>query len=423
MRGINNAALLALAIGLPASAQLPVTRTEAERAALSAGARVALARADTALALAKLRTASALPNPTLGLSYSKSVPTKHVAVEIPLLDALWTRNARVNQARAEARAARLLYASERLAALVDVDTTYTAALASNAQFRLARQTAREADSLRIFTIQRRDAGDASDLDVDLAAVSAGQQINTATNDSLTYMSALLTLQMLMGMSPDSISITLADSLTLAPRDTATFYVTLANGPRLSLPLDVGAASAGVAGTSTAPSVLAAEASLAAASQAIAVQRRSIWQLPSLSIGFETGDPDAPGLLPTIGIAVPLPIFSRNQGPIAEAEAARERARIELVSARLEVRRRLVEGAREREQLIAKVVRDRDLVVRAQRVADKSLTAYREGASGLPAVLEARRSAREVLSQYIDDLAALLTVNTELRALTQTVTVP
>ena len=44
---------------------------------------------------------------------------------------------------------------------------------------------------------------------------------------------------------------------------------------------------------------------------------------------------------------------------------------------------------------------------------------REGASALPAVLEARRTAREVLSQYIDDLAALLTVETELRALTGT----
>jgi hypothetical protein len=58
-------------------------------------------------------------------------------------------------------------------------------------------------------------------------------------------------------------------------------------------------------------------------------------------------------------------------------------------------------------------------VRAQRVATKSLIAYREGASALPAVLEARRTAREVLGQYIDDLAALLTVEAELRALTRT----
>ena len=34
----------------------------------------------------------------------------------------------------------------------------------------------------------------------------------------------------------------------------------------------------------------------------------------------------------------------------------------------------------------------------------SLTAYREGAQGLPFVLESQRNAREILNQYIDDLA-------------------
>ena len=118
--------------------------------------------------------------------------------------------------------------------------------------------------------------------------------------------------------------------------------------------------------------------------------------------------------------LPLPIFNRNQGPIAEAEAEQGRARAQLATVRLEARQRLVEGLRERDALRAQITRDIDLVVRAQRVATRSITAYREGASALPAVLEARRSAREVLGQYIDDLAALLTVNTELRALTQTV---
>jgi hypothetical protein len=70
-----------------------------------------------------------------------------------------------------------------------------------------------------------------------------------------------------------------------------------------------------------------------------------------------------------------------------------------------------------------VARDSALVLRAQRVATRALTAYAEGASALPAVLEARRSAREVLAQYIDDVAALLIVTTELRALTQTVPGP
>jgi Outer membrane protein len=131
----------------------------------------------------------------------------------------------------------------------------------------------------------------------------------------------------------------------------------------------------------------------------------------------------PGYLPLIGLSLPLPLFNRNQGPIAEARAERDKAVAQLTAARLEARQRIIEAVREREQLIARVERDRDLVIRAQRVADKSLTAYREGASALPAVLEARRSAREVLGQYIDDLAALLTVNTELRALTQNAPVP
>ena len=148
-------------------------------------------------------------------------------------------------------------------------------------------------------------------------------------------------------------------------------------------------------------------------------------LPSLTLGVETGDPSGsePGLLPVVGITVPLPLFNRNQGPIAEATAEREKARVQLTAARLEARQRLLEGTRERDALLVKVARDRDLVIRADRVAALSLTAYREGATALPAVLEARRTAREVLGQYIDDVAALLTINTELRALTQTISAP
>ena len=211
----------------------------------------------------------------------------------------------------------------------------------------------------------------------------------------------------MGLPADSVSITLADSLVLTALDSAEarrqFRSTTA--------------------VMATPSVMAAEANLQAAEQAITLQRRVAFPLPSLSIGFEQGDDTQPGILPLIGFVVPLPFFNRNQGPIAEATAERNRARVQLSAARLEARQRLVEGTREREVLLAKIARDRDLVVRADRVAARSLTAYREGALALPAVLEARRSAREVLGQYIDDLAALLTINTELRALTQTVQVP
>jgi outer membrane protein TolC len=224
-------------------------------------------------------------------------------------------------------------------------------------------------------------------------------------------------------------IVLADSLRLTPLDTA---ATPPNGgdALTSTPIAIGIPSAlnvapspvpTPAPTPT-PSIAAAEASVQAAEQSVLRERRSVFLWPSLSVGVEFHDPTGSetGLLPLIGFALPLPLFHRNQGPIAEAEAERERARAQLASVRLEVRQRLAEGLRERAALRAEVNRDLALIVSAQRVATRSLTAYREGASALPAVLEARRSAREVLAQYIVDVAALLTVNTELRALTQTV---
>ena len=442
----------------PALAQRPVTRAEARSAALASGPRVALARADTAAAIARLLTARALPNPTIAAVYSKATPQKHLTLDLPLFDVLRTRGLRVGQATASARAARLLFASERIAALVEVDTTYTRALAADARFRLSRQTARDADSLRRMTVSRRDAGDASDLDVDLSTVVAGQQLNVTTGDSLSYMSALLTVQTLMGMPADSVAIILADSLVLTAGDTSMMRRTLDNGaitiavppavttssitlPSAS-PTTAPSTAAGSGALSTAapttaggasqstgvgasPSVAAAEANLQAAELGISLQQKGALVLPSLSVGVEFGDPSGSeaGLLPLIGLSIPLPLFNRNQGPIAEARAERDKARAQLSVMRLEARQRLIEAVREREQLIAKIARDRDLVVRAQRVADRSLTAYREGASALPAVLEASRSAREVLGQYIDDLAALLTVNTELRALTQTTSAP
>jgi cobalt-zinc-cadmium efflux system outer membrane protein len=432
--GVLLGAMTLLATATRAVAQVPVTRAEAERAALAAGARIALARADSAVARAQLITARAIPNPTAGFTRSEAVPKRHINVDIPI-DAPWTRGPRVASANASVRAARLRLLSERAAALLEVDTTYTRALAADARLRLSRQTARDADSLRKMTVARRDVGDASDLDVDLATVTAGQQANVAATDALTYMSMVLTVQTLMGIPADSIVIVLADSLRLAPAATETMLRSIDSTADVILPPAAPAAPAMLPVTvpsqtvsqpptmGATPSVAAAEASLQAAELAVRAERRNVIPFPTLILGLEWDDAaEVPPnrKMPLIGFSIPVPLFNRNQGPIATAEAERARASATLAATRLAARQRFVEGLRERESLRARVARDQELVVRAERVAAKSLTAYREGASALPAVLEARRTAREVLGQYIDDLAALLTIQAELRALTQPV---
>jgi cobalt-zinc-cadmium efflux system outer membrane protein len=459
------AVTLCLVIGPRRAHAQPVTRAEAARRALAAGSRVALARADTAAARAALITARAVPNPSLAATFSQAPPQRHLILDVPI-DAPWSRGPRVGAAQATARAARLRFVSERTAVLLEVDTTYTMALAAHARFRLSRQTARDADSLRTMTAARRDAGDASDLDVDLATITAGQQWNVAATDSLTYMSTVLTVQTLMGIPADSATIVLVDSLRLTPGEAdrmlreldstsaiiiappavVTAPVTLPSSTPTTAPNRAPAAPAPAppapgqpapaAGVTTgaatslspapsviaaAPSVAAAEATLQAAELAVTRERRSVFGVPSVQIGVEWDDQsfDPPSKkLPLFGVSIPLPLFDRNRGPIALAQAERDRARADLAATRLLAKQRLIEGLRERESLRARITRDQNLVASAERVAAKSLTAYREGASALPAVLEARRTAREVLGQYIDDLAALMTLESELRALTQ-----
>ncbi|PYO49682.1 MAG: hypothetical protein DMD72_04320 [Gemmatimonadetes bacterium] len=231
-----------------------------------------------------------------------------------------------------------------------------------------------------MAIVRRDAGDASELDVLLATVNAGQAANLAAVDSLTFVSTLFDLQAVMGLDTNAIAITPSDSLVM-PTDTRTGVATFVTLP-----------------------VAAAEQSLTAAELSVRAQRRSIFAPFSIQAGVEHGDPSERGILPTFGVSIPLPILSRNRGAIAQAEAERERARAELALARFVTQTVIGRALRSRNLALERVQRDRLLVESASRVASMSLTAYREGAQGLPAVLEAQRNAREILTQYVDDVA-------------------
>jgi cobalt-zinc-cadmium efflux system outer membrane protein len=227
------------------------------------------------------------------------------------------------------------------------------------------------------------------MDVELARVAAGQQANNAAADSLTYVSAVLDLEAVLGMTPDGVEVEPTDSLTEPPP---------AAVPTLTL------------------SEAAASRSVTSAEFSIRHEHRAIISTPVLSFGIEHGDPDQPGILPTVGIGLAFPIFDRNRGGIAQAEAERARAVAELALARVNARNDINHATRERSIAMSRVARDRLLVTSADRVASMALVAYREGQITLPSVLEAARTARDVLGQYIDDLASAWIATAELRAL-------
>ncbi len=391
--------LLYLVLGLLAShalvAQQPVTRAQAVAAALERGARAALGRADTAAARGVVRAARAFPNPAFSATYTKAVPQYHAIVDLPL-DVPWLRAPRIGPAEFERDAVRYGFAFERAAIRFDAETSYTHALAAAAHARLSHRNARDADSLLAMARLRREVGDASELDVRLAAVNAGQLENVASDDSLSSIAALVALQLAMGLPGEEPAIALADSLS-PPADSA------AAGAGEPLP------------------VVAALASLHSAERTLTLAHRSVFEAPSLQLGVENKDPTGsePGLLPTVGLSLPLPLFNWNGGAAAQAAAARDRAQAELDLVRRETDAAIARARRERTAALARLERDARLLASADRVAAMSLQAYGEGAIPLANVLEAQRNAREALGRYIDDVAAAHNAVAQVRLLTAT----
>ncbi len=361
-------ALLCVAGARGLHAQQRVTRADAVATALARGARVALGRADTIAALGAVRTARALPNPTVSGSYTKDPPHYHALGDLPL-DVPWLRAPRIGAAEA-------------------------APAARHAQ--LSRRTADDADSLLKIARLRRDVGDVSELDVRLAAVNAGQLENAAVDDSLAALGSLLSLQLQMGLGADTPSITLVDSLA-APDDSAGTNVR--SGEYLP--------------------VTAAAARLRAAERNVTFTRASRFA-PSLEFGVDKGDPGSANpnqLLPVIGFSLPFPLFNRSGGAVTQAIAERDRARAELDRTRRETDAAVARARRELIAAQARVRRSAALVASADRIAGMSLQAYGEGAVALANVLEAQRNAREILARYIDDLAAADAAARTLRWLT------
>ncbi|HEY4321758.1 MAG TPA: TolC family protein [Gemmatimonadales bacterium] len=388
--------LIFLFLAPPLAAQQPLSRADAIVRALAESPRLAAARADTSAARARAVTARSVPDPTLAASYTKSTPQYHLTAEMPL-DDIWLRGLRVHAAEVDQLAARYRERFARAAVALDVDTSYTRALAALAHEALSARNANDADSLRRIAAARLLAGDASELEVELATLTAGQEGNAAAADSVSAVAALLELQSLLGLPTDRTTLTLSDSLVPVTRAEPDSLVA---SPLL---------------------VASSAAALQSAALTLRLQRRSAWGSPGLIFGFETGDPTGaePGLLPTIGFSLPLPIFNRNRGPIAEALAERDRADAELQVVTLESRTELAIARAQRRAANSRLSRDATLLRSADRVASLAMTAYTEGAAPLANVLEAQRSARDVRSQYIDDVSTLLIADATLRLLTLT----
>jgi outer membrane protein, heavy metal efflux system len=381
---------------LAAQTTQPISLRDAVDSAVTRGTRVALARADSATARAGLTAAREWPNPTLTFQYTRDEPHYHGFLEFPI-DYPWLRNARIKSAVLAAHSAGYRFAFERAAARFDAETTYVRAQVAAEHARLSHENGVYADSLYRLAVVRREAGDASDLDVQLATVTDGQAANASAADSLAAIGAVLDLQALMGMPSDRILISLADSLALVP---------VSADPDTSVERTL--------------QVAAAEEALGSEQASLTATKHAAFGTPSISLGVEGGDPTQPFPLPAAGLAFPFPLFNQNGGAVATEAANVSRAQAVLAQARRESAAAIAAANRELRSALVRAGRDRGLLESASRVATMSLTAFAEGAQALPSVLEARKSARDALVQYVDDVGAAAAAAAAVRLFTSKV---
>lgn len=369
-----------------AGAQVPVTLDDAVRTALAVAPRMARARSDSAVSSSGVRVAREYPNPALALGYSESPPRYHFELEQEL-EYPWVRGPRIQAARASLEASSLRVGIEGARVRYDVVAIYAEAVAARRIAALSAGQAAGGDELVRLARARRDAGDASELDVELAQVSAAQLHATFLSDSLHMTSATLELQSAMGLPLDSVRILPVDTIAVFPPE----------------------ASRGVM------AVAAGEAERQAAERLLLGRRRGRLPAPILRAGFERGDPTGsePGTLPTAGLSIPLPLFHRQGGAVAEARARVEGAAASLAEARREAELALALARRTRDVARARLEGDREALDLARAVSDRSLAAYREGAYSLASVLESRRSAGEAERRVLEDSALFRTAEAAL----------
>jgi cobalt-zinc-cadmium efflux system outer membrane protein len=157
-----------------------------------------------------------------------------------------------------------------------------------------------------------------------------------------------------------------------------------------------------------PTLHAAVADSAAAAASARATSRARLPLPAVQAGAEWDDPSSPthGALSTVGFSLPLPLWQRGGGAVAQARARTVEATAHVRETRLEVTRALREARIHLEETADRAQFARDsLLPAAQALGARALRAYQSGATGVLPVLDAIRGEREVALAAIQDLLA------------------
>jgi cobalt-zinc-cadmium efflux system outer membrane protein len=124
----------------------------------------------------------------------------------------------------------------------------------------------------------------------------------------------------------------------------------------------------------------------------------------LGLGYNIDAGESQGF---VQVGAPLPIFDRNQGNIASANAELDKANQEVRRLELELRSRLASAFTSYKNSLDMVERYRkEVLPRAQKAYDLYLKRFQQMAAAYPQVLIAQRTLCQSQIQYINALVDL-----------------
>lgn len=391
--GVAAAALSLTAAGAtaqPAPATGPLTFKGALDLAMSRNLGLEAARRQRAIREAAIRAARQIPNPDVSGEITRDTPHELLSFSMPI-EVGGKRRRRVDLAKEELSLADVDVRAELRAVRREVRVAFYSLIASDQRLRIAESVVDIARRLREAAQTRFDTGAAPRLEVlqaDLGVTRAETDVDLARSTRAADQANLNAVLNLPPQQTTAVTGALSDDLPAVAYDQA---LTLA---------------------------LASNVDLISLDRQIAVEQRRLELLraervptPAFSVSGAFNSPGDYTFAPGAGVSLTVPIFSRNQGEIAQSiatasqlSAQRDATRRDVENgvfgtvARIDANRRRVDAFTQR------------LVPTATNLESLAEESYRAGRTSVLAVLDAQRSLRDL---SLEALQASLDLQTSL----------
>ena len=290
------------------------------------------------------------------------------------------RGARIEVAEKEFARVRSEIKDKERVLISEVKDAFTTSLALKKRSNLAREIVRLNEDFLGYTKIKFEAGDVSGLDVNLSEVELSKAKKELLLAEREYREALLSLQGLLGLSPDMLFALVGDLPSEAP----------------ALP-DREALKA--LALSQRPDAKAAALEMAKTQAALTLVKKEAFPNITLS-GFYDRDEDRDVV--GMGISIPLPFFDRKQAEKKEAFARSEGARIKADGLKKTIEREADQAYGNLTSAIEELTLfKKEILVKAAENLNLLNLAYKEGKIGFFEVRLAQKDTIEAQLAYIE----------------------